>query len=349
VAINKRFAIAGIILIFLIALLSQPLRSLTSLQKISNYPLFVMKYHGGYDFLSRWGIIGHFLQNAKIPTVRPGTGTSFAALNPGGFALFGHNLDWWNQGHPATLLLFTDPPNGYASVAMVSIDVLGIENGEIPWYQRLRLLLSPYFIQDGMNEFGLAIAVTPSPCRIGSPDQQKPLIDSSQAMRLVLDHAKTVDEAIKLLMDFNVHFPRMCGHHHLADAFGNTAIVEYVDGKAIITRGEDPWLVTTNFLVAEVQPQGANGPCWRYIRAYEKLSQHQGQISPRTAMQLLDDISTSTIWSIVYNLSTGEVDLAMGRDYGLLYSFELDMEIKFQPKIKSMQAALLPIDNRETK
>jgi hypothetical protein len=198
-----------------------------------------------------------------------------------------------------------------------------------------------------MNEYGLAVAVTSSPCRIGNGDPKKSTIDSSQAMRLILDHAKSVDEAIELLQGFNVHFPRMCGHHQLADAFGNTAIVEYVDGEAIVTRGQDPWLVATNFLITEVQPEGANGPCWRYMQAYEILSQHHGHISPRTAMKLLEDVSTSTIWSIVYNLSTGNVDLAMGRDYGLLYTFDLEMEIKFQPRFDTMQAALFPIHGRD--
>jgi hypothetical protein len=338
---RKKFVIIGACLLVLVVFLYQPIRTLGSIQKIGDYPLYVMEYHGDYDFLSRMGIIEKFHQNTKMGTVHPGTSTSFAALNPEGYALFGHNLDVWNHNRPTSLLLFTDPPDGFASVAMVSLDVLGYENDMIPWHHRLRLFLSPYMIQDGMNEYGLAVAVTSSPCRIGATNPHKPLVDSSQAMRLLLDHAKTVDEAIVLLQDFNIHFPRMCGHHHLADAHGNTAIVEYVDGEAIITRGQDPWLVVTNFLIAEVQPEGANGPCWRYMQAYEKLSQHHGQISPRTAMQLLEDVSTSTIWSIVYNLSTGKVDLAMGRDYKLLYTFDLEMETNFQPRFETMQALLM--------
>ncbi len=341
--LNKSIILAVAILLVLAVFLCQPLQTLGSLQKVSDYPLYVMKYHGGYDFLSQLGVIEKFQHNSKISTVRPGTSTSFSALNPNGYALFGHNLDWWNHTRPASLLLFTDPPDGFASVAMVSIDVLGYENGMIPWHKRPRLLFSPYLIQGGMNEYGLAVAVTSSPCRIGNGDPLKTKIESSHVMRFMLDQAKSVDEAIDLLQGYNVHFPRMCGHHHIADAFGNSAIVEYVDGEIIVTRGKDPWLVVTNFLITEVQPEGANGPCWRYMQAYEKLSHHDGQISPRTAMKLLEDVSTSTIWSIVYNLSTGKVELVMGRNYEFLYTFNLEMEIKFQPRFDTMQAVVLPI------
>ena len=340
--LKKRFFLVGVLLLAFVAFSLQPLRTLGSLEKIGDYPLYVMEYHGGYTFLSQLGIIKNFQRDFKIPTVRPGSSTSFAAFNPEGYALFGHNLDWWNHNRPASLLLFTDPPDGFASVAMASIDILGFENGTIPGYQRFKLLLSPYLIQDGMNEYGLAVAVTSSPCRVGNSDLKKAMINSSQAMRMILDHAKTVDEAIDLLQDFDVHFSRMCGHHHLADAFGNTAIVEYLNGDVIITRGQDPWFVATNFLIAEVHPEGANGPCWRYQQAYEKLSLHQGHIAPSTAMKLLEDVSTSTIWSIVYNLSTGSVDLAMGRNYELLFTLDLKMEFKFQPRPDFVQAAIQP-------
>ena len=38
--------------------------------------------------------------------------------------LLGRNFDWYE--HPA-LILFTDPPDGYASVSMVDISYLGVK------------------------------------------------------------------------------------------------------------------------------------------------------------------------------------------------------------------------------
>jgi hypothetical protein len=32
-----------------------------------------------------------------------------------------------------------------------------------------------------------------------------------------------------------------------------------------------------------------------------------------------------TVWSVVYNLSTGQIKLAMGKDYENVHSFELEM------------------------
>ena len=40
----------------------------------------------------------------------------------------------------------------------------------------------------------------------------------------------------------------------------------------------------------------------------------------------------STVWSVVYNLQTGQILLAMGKDYDQVHSFKL--------KMKSRRAAL---------
>ena len=52
-----------------------------------------------------------------------------------------------------------------------------------------------------------------------------------------------------------------------------------------------------------------------------------GILTQQDAMALLDQVSqggeTSTIWSVVYNLATGEILAAVGRDYQNIYVFNL--------------------------
>ena len=44
-------------------------------------------------------------------------------------------------------------------------------------------------------------------------------------------------------------------------------------------------------------------------------------------MNLLQATSQDhTVWSVVYNLSSGEIRLAMGKDYNKVYSFRLKMK-----------------------
>lgn len=78
----------------------------------------------------------------------------------------------------------------------------------------------------------------------------------------------------------------------------------------------DPWLVATNFLISEAgtSPQGN---CWRYDLISGQLREGNGQLNTRQALDLLSEAAQeSTQWSVVYGISTGEVQVVMGRDYG---------------------------------
>jgi predicted choloylglycine hydrolase len=257
--------------------------------------------------------------------VNPDACTSIAAFNSEGDAVFGRNFDW---KHRASLLLFTDPPNGYASVSMVDLYYLGLEGmQEIPWARRFILLAAPYATIDGMNERGVAIAQNAVPRRQMPKDPNKPTLLNSQVVRLVLDHARDVDEALTLIQQYNCDFADVCVHFHIADASGKSAILEYVDGGVAVIRNDKPWQVSTNFLISEAQQAGADSDCWRYNAAYRFLDNAQADVSQDEAMALLKTTSQdNTVWSILYNLSTGEIQLAMGRDYEQVHAFKLEMD-----------------------
>jgi hypothetical protein len=90
---------------------------------------------------------------------------------------------------------------------------------------------------------------------------------------------------------------------------------------------DEPWQVATNFIVSDVLPVGADSPCARYNRAYQALSAAGGSISQREAMALLDSVSgPGTIWSAVYDLTTGDIRLVVGRDYDRMLEFHLQRD-----------------------
>jgi hypothetical protein len=299
-----------------------PVKTLASLEKVSDFPLYVMRYHGTYlfDWFSEEGIEWG-LYKKIYESVNPSACTSFAALNESGDAVFGRNLDWQ---HRSSMLLYTQPPNGYASFSMVDLYYLGFEGmQEIPWGKRLALLATPYATIDGMNECGVAMSQNAVPRRNTAVDPNRPTLLNSQMIRLVLDHAKDVDEALDLIRNYNVDFADVCVHFHIADALGNSAIVEYIDGGMAILRNDTPWQVSTNFLLSERQQPD----CWRYRKATKTLAETQGKASPNEVMDLLRATSQDhTVWSVVYNLSSGEIRLAMGRDYSKVYTFKLKMK-----------------------
>ncbi|MGQ9585942.1 MAG: linear amide C-N hydrolase [Anaerolineae bacterium] len=308
-----------------------PLQTLASFHKVDEYPLYVMRYHGGYLFdhylqqgieKGFYGAIYQRLYRANYPQGC----TVFVALNPQGEVLFGRNFDW---RHRASLLLFTDPPGGYASVSMVDIHYFGFGKEKPSWVDRLSLLATPYATVDGMNEHGLAVAELAVPgtgCKVAPPDPEKATILSAHVMRLVLDHAANVAEALDLIEKYNVHFPDPCTHHLIADAAGSSAIVEYVGGRVVVTRNAEPWQVATNFLACGEGPRGDEEAYQRYEVAYGALQEAGGIISEAEALEIARQTSKeNTVWSALYNLTTGEVHLALGRQYDQVYRFNLPL------------------------
>ena len=311
-----------VVLLLLGALLVNPVRTLATLEKVDDFPLYVMHYKGTYlfDVFVEEGIEWGPYQKV-YKAVNPEACTSFATPTADGDVVFGRNLDW---NHRSSLLLYTDPPDGYASVSMVDLYYLGLEGmQEIPWPDRFVLLAAPYAAIDGMNECGVAIGQNAVPGRNTPKDPNKPTLLNSQIIRLVLDYAKDVEEALTLIQQYNVEFAVIPGHFHIADASGASVIVEYIDGGVNIVRVDTPWQVSTNYLFSEeIKPE-----CWRYNKAAEVLSASQGIASDEVAMDLLEAVKQDhTVWSVVYGLSTGQIRLAMGQDYENVHAFEIELQ-----------------------
>jgi len=307
------------------ALLCNPLRTLTSLRQVSEHPLYVMHYYGPYapDLLMRTGA-EHAIHDRVRQMSMPQACTCFAGLSPEGQMVFGRNFDWYE--HPA-LLLFTDPPNGYASVSMVDIFYLGCDGQGPSGIDRAALLLAPYLPADGMNEAGLAVGMMAVPHARDAAEPNKVTIDSLRAIRMLLDHAGSTDEAISLLQKYNISFTDPPIHYLISDSSGRSAVVEFIDGEMSVISNDQRWQVATNFLVSEIQPVGANSPCERYSLAYQALAAAGGSVSQTEAMAILQRVSSpNTVWSAVYDMTTGEIQLVMGRNYDEVHTFQMGLE-----------------------
>ncbi|MBN2149635.1 MAG: linear amide C-N hydrolase [Anaerolineales bacterium] len=309
--------------------LSPEQQTLASLELVDDFPLYVMHYYGDYGFesLLGQGATSAEGQNRNAIDLRWSC-SCFAAMDEEGKPLLGRNFDWYHD-HPA-LLLFTDPPAAYASVSMVDLSYLGFSADTIKSGDRSALLQAPYLPFDGMNEYGLAVGMMAVDRAEGGQDSQKLTLGTLEIIRLMLDYARNVDEALALLDGYNVDFEGGPPVHYLiADAAGESALVEYLDHEIVVTRSAQTWQVATNFIFADEQPAGADSSCWRYNKAYDVLEQHAGVLSAPKAMDLLEQVSQSgdfpTIWSLVYHLQTGEIEVVIDRQYHQVYDFTLEM------------------------
>ena len=296
--------------------------TLNSLHQVDDWPLYVMHYRGAYaqDAASDAGAA--LATEAEAPWAC----SLFAALGDPSNVVYGRSFDW---EHSPAVLLFAAPPNGYASVSMVDIAYLGFAGqraqglDERPLDERAPLLRAPYLPFDGMNERGLAIGMAAVGPGNVPDDPDKATIGSLAVMREVLDHAADVDEALAILDRYNIDYgggPPL--HYLVADRSGRAILVEYDQGERIVRDNEGPWHLATNFIVSSVQtPQGH---CPRYDRLERRLSEAQGTLPSEQAMEVLADVAqANTQWSITYHLNSGQVQVAMGRNYEQVHTFKL--------------------------
>lgn len=307
-------------------------RTLASLEKVDDHPLYVMHYEGVYTSED-----ADVERDASLDASVPSWACSlFAALGDADAMVYGRNFDW---EHSPAVLLFTAPPDGYASVSLVDIAYLGFTEAEardltkLSLDERRPLLDAPYLPFDGMNEYGLAIgmaAIDDSPMPY---DPAKKTIGSLGIIREMLDHAGTVDEAIAVMESYNVDMSGGPAIHYLiADASGKAGLVEFYEGEMLVFPNDTTWHQATNFLCSAVADGSREGHCWRYDKIAARLLGANGRLSTPDALTLLSDVSQpSTQWSVVYGISTGEVSIALGRDYSQVYDFHLQ-HVKMAPE-----------------
>jgi hypothetical protein len=297
-------------------------KTLASLKQVDDYPLYTMQYYR--EYATRRTSSRSAAQEAGSV---PGWACSlFTVLLDEDHLLYGRNFDW--DFSPA-LLVFTHPPDGYASVSMVDIAYLGYSNQtaskltDLLLEERGGLLGAPLIPFDGMNEHGLAIGMAAVPPGDMQADPSKERIDSIGIIREILDHARDVDEAVDLIRDYNIDFrggPPV--HYLIADAKGKAILVEFYRGEMHIFENEQPWHSATNFLRSSVEDPKGN--CWRYDRINARLNEEQGLLESESAMELLAEVAQdSTQWSVVYQMARGEVSVAMGKDYANVHTFRV--------------------------
>ena len=296
------------------------------------------------DFLSQGGassdgevveyLAGNLLSGLNLGDLLGGIFgcSTIAVQSPEGDALFGRNFDWENC---EAMVVESHPENGYASLSTVNMDFItqNVGGGMVGMALNLdevKTLAALYAPLDGMNEAGLAVSV--NMIQDSAAIQQntdKPDITTTTAIRLLLDKAGNVDEALELLGQYDLHGSMgMMIHFAIADSTGRSAAVEYVDNEMTVI--ETP--VLTNFYLAAGEKYGIGTE-----QSHERydILMNQLEETPQMGMEevrdALDSVSKdnfgefeSTEWSIVMNLSAGEARYYHRENYNQNYTFRLE-------------------------
>lgn len=345
------FAGVGITLLILfittLILFRNELRSLASLKKVDNYGMYQMTYYGdyGFDEFLKVGaesdadieafVTRRLLKGLPIDLGVTGDGcTAFVVKNENDDILFGRNFDFT---YSPSLQLYTTPDNGYASVSTVNLSFLGYSEDNLPdggFFESFLTLAAPFLPFDGMNEKGLAITSLAVPEAEAPYYSDKVTLNTTTAMRLVLDNAATVEEAVDLLRQYNIYFSNGIACHYLiADASGHSAIVEYINQELCIVETDEEYQIASNFIAYDGLNIGEGFTEFeRYDKVQNAIEVNEGTLEAEGAIQLLVDVGIfdgdidKLQWSVLYNLTTGDGEIFANRKMDNIIEFHLSID-----------------------
>ena len=192
---------------------------------------------------------------------------------------------------------------------------------------RILILAAPYAPLDGINEKGVSIGVLQLDSVSTAQESGKVKITTTAAIRLILDKAANVDEAIELLKQYDMRSSAgACYHFQISDASGRSVVIEYVNNELVVL---DEDYATNFYLAKDLEAEGCGG-YERYDILKEKLESSDGILTADQGMELLEavkqgnDSETPTQWSVVYNNTSKTARLCLHMDYGNPHDFKIE-------------------------
>jgi hypothetical protein len=287
--------------------------------------MYRMTYYGdyGFDEFLKTGaksdedietyVVKRLLKGLPIDLGVTGDGcTAFVTRNHEGDFIFGRNFDF---DYAPSLQVFTDPDDGYSSVSTVNLTFAGYSADRLPEgglsANSFLMLATPYLPFDGMNEKGVSIALLAVPEAQPPQSHEKITLNTTTAIRLVLDKAASVEEAVDLLHQYNIYFSADVPCHYLiADSTGVSVLVEYWDGTLQMVVPDTNYQIASNFIAYDDKNIGKGLTEFeRYDAVMAYIEERNGLLSEDDAVGLLADIgildgNTDMLqWSVVYNLT----------------------------------------------
>lgn len=160
-------------------------------------------------------------------------------------------MDWPESTEP----ILTVFPRGISRTASHVGPVEFVKDNPAKWTSDYGSIVTSIYglgAVDGLNEKGLAMHLLYlNSSDFGARDASKPGLIATLWGQYVLDKATNVAEALKLLEGVQVIKAEARGHQsnvHLAleDASGDSAIIEYIDGKPVVHHGREYTIMTND-------------------------------------------------------------------------------------------------------
>ena len=163
----------------------------------------------------------------------------------------GRTMDWPESTDP----ILTALPRGMRRDGGRAGAAVAVAQNPAKWTSKYGSLVTTVYgigTADGFNERGLgAHMLYLTATDFGARDASKPGLQAGLWAQYALDNAATVTEALAVLDNIQVVMVEARGHQanvHLAleDAGGDSAIIEYIDGKAVVHHGREFRIMTND-------------------------------------------------------------------------------------------------------
>lgn len=205
--------------------------------------------------ISRYASIGLALTLSLAAAVPIASACTRIFLNEAdGPYVVARSMDWATTTQPVLTAL----PRGMARDGSMAGPHAVFSSNPMKWTSKYGSVVTTIYgvgTADGINEKGLAAHMLYfPPVDFGARDEARPGIQSALWAQYVLDNSATVAEAIKdvekvqiILVEVDVGGQKQRGTVHLAieDATGDSAVLEYIDGKLVVYHGRQ-YKVMTN-------------------------------------------------------------------------------------------------------
>jgi hypothetical protein len=301
-------------------------RTMKSLVKVSD-GLYLMTHHGDCEELfqrENQALIDHPFINDRSRHC-----SVFSAATEDS-VLMGRN--WDNENVGSIIVTLYNPPRGYSSISFSRSIELGFGKGidleqiGSPEIGR-RLLLTPFYATDGINEHGLAVAVAGDQESTVKSKKDKGLIFISFLIRKILDQTKNIEEAVRLAegyVPFLLDKDTLVAHLLIVDSSGRSVVLEYVEDEWRTTFGEKPWQVMSTKRIFNVSDAEMREKCRRFAKMSETLEKTEGDMGWEACMSILQDVSQKgTTWSVVYSPTAKDLHFSVYQKWDDIYHLRL--------------------------
>ena len=186
------------------------------------------------------------------------------------------------------------------------------------------MLGTPYEMQDGMNSHGLAIVTFTAGGTETETDGKKIPMCYYSLYRAVIDSCRSVEEALDFLTRYTMSPEDNCSHFQIADAGGDSAVIEYVGGEMKIVRSCKPYQPCANFLLYD-NPELEGFGSDRYLAYMEYLDAHEGIVDEASAFRLLHEnhIPGDENYSVVFNLTKRTAAVQFAPEFAVTHRYQL--------------------------